>query len=60
MAITIKRDGQVIHTDVKEDTHQVELDRLNKIIDRQEKTIQDLNNQIKDLKADIRFYKIHG
>jgi len=60
MAVKIIRDGQVVHTDKKEDTHQIELDRLNAIIDRQEKMINDLNNQIKDLKADIRFYKIHG
>jgi cell division protein FtsL len=60
MAIKIIRDGQVIHTDVKEEVIESEVDTLNKKIDQQQKIIDDLTNQIKDLKADIRFYKIHG
>ena len=60
MAIKIIRDGQVIHTDVKEEIRESEVDILNKKIDQQQKIIDDLTNQIKDLKADIRFYKIHG
>lgn len=58
MAVKIIRDGQVIHSDKKEVKSEVEL--LREKITQQEKVIDDLNNQIKDLKADIRFYKIHG
>lgn len=43
MAITIKRDGQIIHTDVKKP--------LEEILAEQQKLIQDLQNQIKDLKT---------
>ena len=58
MAVKIIRDGQVIHSDKKEVKSEVEI--LKEKITQQEKVIEDLNNQIKDLKADIRFYKIHG
>lgn len=43
MAITIKRDGQVIHTDVKPNVEE--------ILAQQQQMIQDLQNQIKDLKS---------
>jgi hypothetical protein len=43
MAITIKRDGQVVHTDVKISVEE----RLA----QQEQMIKDLQNQIKDLKS---------
>jgi hypothetical protein len=43
MAITIKRDGQVIHTDKKESVEE--------ILARQAQMIQDLQNQVKDLKT---------
>lgn len=42
MAITIKRDGQVIHTDKKQSVEE--------ILAEQQRIIQDLQNQIKDLK----------
>ena len=59
MAVKIIRDGQVIHSDRKEATKS-EVELLKEKISQQEKIINDLNNQIKDLKADLRFYKIHG
>lgn len=43
MAITIKRDGQVIHTDVKPTVEEQ--------LAQQQQMIQDLQNQIKDLKS---------
>ena len=43
MAITIKRDGQVIHTDTKPNVEE--------ILAQQAQMIQDLQNQIKDLKS---------
>lgn len=43
MAITIKRDGQVIHTDSKPN--------LEEQLAQQQQLIQDLQNQIKDLKS---------
>ncbi len=43
MAITIKRDGQVIHTDKKPTTEE--------ILAQQQQMIQDLQNQVKDLKS---------
>ncbi len=45
--------------DVIKDIEKSNEERLKKIIEKQDKIIQDLQNQIKDLKADIRFYKIH-
>ena len=59
MAVKIIRDGQVIHSDKKEATKS-EVELLKEKITQQDRIIQDLNNQIKDLKADVRFYKIHG
>lgn len=59
MAVKIIRDGQVIHTDKKE-VVKSEIELLKEKVTQQEKVIDDLNNQIKDLKADLRFYKIHG
>ena len=41
MAITIIKDGQVVHTDVKP--------KVEDILAQQAKIIQDLQNQIKDL-----------
>ena len=58
MGIQIIKDGQVIKDDNKPQKTEVEL--LQQTIDRQDKYIDDLQNQIKDLKADLRFYKIHG
>jgi hypothetical protein len=58
MGLQIIKDGQVIHND-----NQVELteeQKLRNIVERQEKIIQDLHNQIKDLKDDVRFYKVNG
>lgn len=46
MAITIKRDGQVIHTDKKE--------TIEEKLARQEQMIMDLQNQVKDLKTKTR------
>lgn len=46
MAITIKRDGQVIHTDVKPSVEEM--------MAQQQQMIQDLQNQIKDLKSKKR------
>lgn len=46
MAITIVKDGQVVHTDTKES--------LEDKLAQQEKMIQDLQNQIKDLKTKTR------
>lgn len=43
MAITIKKDGQVIHTDSKPNVEE--------ILAQQQQMIQDLQNQIKDLKS---------
>ena len=43
MAITIIKDGQVVHTDVKP--------KVEDILDQQAQVIQDLQNQIKDLKS---------
>jgi len=43
MAITIKRDGQVVHTDKKESVEQK--------LAAQEQLILDLQNQVKDLKS---------
>lgn len=43
MAITIKRDGQVVHTDVKVSVEEK--------LAQQEQMIRDLQNQIKDLKS---------
>jgi len=58
MGLQIIKDGKVIRDD-----NQVELteeQKLRKIVERQEKVIEDLHNQIKDLKADVRFYKVNG
>ena len=46
MAITIIKDGQVVHTDVKPNVEE--------ILEQQQKMIQDLQNQIKDLKQKPR------
>ena len=46
MAITIKRDGQVIHTDKKQSVEEM--------MAQQKVMIQDLQNQIKDLKSKKR------
>jgi hypothetical protein len=43
MAITIKRDGQIVHTDVKVSVEEQ--------LAQQEQMIKDLQNQIKDLKS---------
>jgi hypothetical protein len=43
MAITIIKDGQVVHTDVKP--------KVEDILAQQAQVIQDLQNQIKDLKS---------
>ena len=43
MAITIIKDGQVVHTDVKP--------KVEEILAQQAQVIQDLQNQIKDLKS---------
>ena len=43
MAITIVKDGQVIHTDKKQSVEE--------ILAQQQQIIQDLQNQIKDLKS---------
>jgi hypothetical protein len=51
MAITIVRDGQVVHTDKKESVE----DRLA----QQEQIIKDLQNQIKDLKTKTRGKKVN-
>jgi len=45
--------------DVIKDIEKSNVDKLKKLIEKQDKIILDLQNQIKDLKADIRFYKIH-
>lgn len=58
MGLEIIKDGKLIHSD--NPTELTEEQKLRKIIERQEKTIEDLHNQIKDLKADIRFYKVNG
>ena len=58
MGLQIIKDGKVI-----QDDNQVELteeQKLRKIVERQEKIIEDLHNQIRDLKADVRFYKVNG
>jgi hypothetical protein len=43
MAITIIKDGQVVHTDTKPNVEE--------ILAQQQQMIQDLQNQIKDLKS---------
>ena len=43
MAITIIKDGQVVHTDKKQSVEE--------ILAQQQQMIQDLQNQIKDLKS---------
>jgi hypothetical protein len=43
MAVTIIRDGQVVHTDTKQNVEE--------ILAQQQQMIQDLQNQIKDLKS---------
>jgi hypothetical protein len=43
MAITIIKDGQVVHTDKKQSVEE--------ILAQQQQLIQDLQNQIKDLKS---------
>jgi hypothetical protein len=43
MAITIVKDGQVVHTDAKPNVEE--------ILAQQQQMIQDLQNQIKDLKS---------
>lgn len=65
MAVKIIRDGKVIHSDKKEVVnHEIQdqslIDKLNHKIEQQQRIINDLNNQIKDLKADLRFYRIHS
>lgn len=45
--------------DVIKDIEKSNVDKLKKLIEKQDKIILDLQNQIKDLKADLRFYKIH-
>jgi cell division protein FtsL len=45
--------------DVIKDIEKTNVDKLKKLIEKQDKIILDLQNQIKDLKSDIRFYKIH-
>jgi len=46
MAITIKRDGQIVHTDVKVSVEEK--------LAQQEQMIKDLQNQLKDLKTKTR------
>ena len=59
MSVKIVRDGQVIHDDSKPNV--IESDTLlSEIIKRQELLIQDLQNQIKDLKTDLKFYRKHS
>jgi NhaP-type Na+/H+ and K+/H+ antiporter len=59
MSVKIVRDGQVIHDDSKSKV--IESDTLlSEIIKRQELLIHDLQNQIKDLKTDLKFYRKHS
>ena len=51
MAITIVKDGQVVHTDKKESVEE--------ILAKQQQMIQDLQNQIKDLKRKTRGKKVN-
>jgi hypothetical protein len=58
MGLQIIKDGQVIHND-----NQVELteeQKLRNIVERQQRVIEDLHNQIKDLKAELWLYKLNG
>ena len=59
MSVKIVRDGQVIHDDSKPKVIEVDT-QLNEIIERQELIIKDLQNQIKDLKTDLKFYRKHS
>jgi hypothetical protein len=52
MGLEIIKNGKVVHSDNKPEP--TEIEKLNKLIEQQQILIQHLNNQIRDLKCQIK------